>query len=178
MVEPIMFDDLKKEKPLKIKYITINDKQVEVKQYLPVNDKLNLIGNVLKGVAANEGDYAFPNAVQMDVYTILEIISHYTSIGFTDEQKADPAKLYDELEKYDIANMVIASIPKTEYQFVVDGIEQTIKAYYDYRNSVKGLLEDITTDYQNLNLEASEIQKKLGDPQNMAFLKDVMKKLG
>jgi hypothetical protein len=74
--------------------------------------------------------------------------------------------------------MIIASIPAAEYSFVVEGVNKTIEAYYNYRNSVKGLLEDITTDYKNLNLDATEIQQKLSDPQNLTLLKDVMKKLG
>ena len=32
--------------------------------------------------------------------------------------------------------------------------------------------------HTNLNLNASEIQKKLGDPENMALLRDVLAKLG
>jgi hypothetical protein len=48
MIQKIAFSDLKKENPLKIKVIKINDKDIEVKQYLPVNDKLQLITSVLQ----------------------------------------------------------------------------------------------------------------------------------
>lgn len=173
----ISFNDLKKENPLKIKMIKINDKEIEVKQYLPVNNKLNLITNVLQQVAGNE--YPFANPVQMDVYSALEIVYAYApDIEFTEEEKANPADLYDELEKQGIINAIVSAIPKTEYEFVIDGIEKTISAYYSYRNSVKGIIEDITTDYSNLDLDATNIQKKLSDPENLTLLKDVMKKLG
>jgi hypothetical protein len=33
-------------------------------------------------------------------------------------------------------------------------------------------------DYNNMSLDASEIQKTLADPENMALLKDVLAKLG
>ena len=33
-------------------------------------------------------------------------------------------------------------------------------------------------DYSNLNLDATEIQKKLADPNNMELLKSIMTKLG
>lgn len=177
MVEKIAFNDLKKEQPIKIKVIKINDKPIEIKQYLPINDKLNLITAVLQQVAQNE--YPFANPIQMDVYSTLEIIYAYApGVGFTAEEKADPAKLYDELEKNDIANMIISAIPKTEYEFVIDGIEKTVEAYYAYRNSAKGIIEDVTTDYKNLDLDATEIQKKIGDPDNLALLKTVVDKLG
>ena len=177
MVEKITFNDLKKELPLKIKVVKINDKQIEIKQYLPVNEKLALITNVLQNLAQNE--YPFANPVQMDVYTTLEIVYAYApGIEFSEEEKADPAALYDEMEKYDLANMIISAIPKTEYEFLIDGIEKTISAYYAYRNSVKGIIEDVTTDYKNLDLDASSIQKKLADPDNMELLKGVLDKLG
>lgn len=176
MAEKPIFNDLKKEIPLKIRSIKINDKEIEVKQYLSINDKLNLITNVLQQIAQNE--YPFANPVQMDVYTTLEIIYAYSNIEFTEEEKADPAGLYDELEKQEIANMIISAIPITEYKFITEGIEETIKSYYIYRNSAKGIIEDIVTDYSNLDLNATNIQEKLKDPENLNLLKDVMEKLG
>lgn len=177
MTQKITFSNLKKENPLKIKVIKINDKDIEVKQYLPVNDKLQLITSVLQQIAQNE--YPFPNPVQLDVYTVLEIIYAYIpGIEFTDEEKADPASLYDALEEQGIPNKVMEAIPRTEYEFLMTGIEDTITAYYNYRNSARGIMEDITTDYSNLNFDAEEIRKKLGDPENVGFLKEVMKKMG
>jgi len=177
MIENVAFNDLKKEQPLKIKVIKINDKEIEIKQYLSINEKLKLITAVLQQVAQNE--YPFANPVQMDVYTTLEIVYAYApGIEFSEEEKADPAALYDEMEKYDLANMIISAIPKTEYEFLIDGIEKTVNAYYAYRNSVKGIIEDVTTDYKNLDLDASSIQKKLADPDNMKLLKGVLDKLG
>ena len=177
MVEKITFGELKKEQPLKIKVVKINDKEIEIKQYLSINEKLKLITAVLQQVAQNE--YPFANPVQMDVYTTLEIVYAYApGIEFSEEEKADPASLYDELEKQEIPNMIISAIPKAEYEFVIEGIEKTVSAYYAYRNSVKGIIEDVTTDYKNLDLDASSIQKKLADPENMELLRGVLDKLG
>lgn len=177
MKEKITFNDLKKEQPIKIKMIKINDKEIEIKQYLSINDKLNLISRVLElTVAGNQ--YPFANPVQIDVFTTLEIIYAYAGIAFSEEQKENPAQLYDELEEQDLINIIISAIPQTEYEFLLEGIDKTIKSYYKYRNSAKGIIEDITADYSNLDLDATEIQKKIGDPNNMALLKDVLQKLG
>jgi len=177
MTQKIAFSDLKKENLLKIKVIKINDKDIEVKQYLPVNDKLQLITSVLQQVAQNE--YSFANPIQLDVYTVLEIIYAYApGIVFTDEEKANPATLYDALEEQGIPNRIMEAIPKAEYEFLMAGIEDTITAYYNYRNSARGIMEDISTDYSNLNFDAEEIRKKLGDPKNVGFLKEVMEKMG
>ncbi len=176
MVMKPTFNDLKMELPLKIKFIKIKDTDVEIKQYLPVNDKLELITRVLEQVAQN--DYPFANPVQMDVYTALEILYAYTNIDFSEEEKENPAELYDELEKQGIINMVVNAIPEVEYNFLVEGIEETIKAYYSYRNSIKGIIADTVTDYSDLELDAEKIRKELADPDNMTLLKDVLKKLG
>lgn len=170
----VTFDSLKINKSAEDKIIKINNKEVIVKQYLPINEKLNLISRILSAISGNE--YNFVNPVQLDVYTTIEVIKAYTNIDFAED--ADPAILYDELEQEEIANAVISAIPPVEYDFVVDGVQDTVAAYYAYQNSVLGILENVSQDYSNLNFEASDIQKKLADPDNLALLKDVVKKLG
>ena len=77
-----------------IKTIEFNEQTIEVKQYLPINDKLELISNVINS-AHDENNFA--NPVKVSVFTTLEIMYAYTNINFTDKQKEDPTKLYDML---------------------------------------------------------------------------------
>ena len=65
-----------------------------------------------------------------------------------------------------------------EYHEVLCGISDSIEAVYTYRNSILGILESISADYSQLNFDAEEIQKKLGDPNNMAFFFFFLTKLG
>ena len=69
-------------------------------------------------------------------------------------------------------------MPPSEYDNLIEDITSTIDAYYKYKNSALGILEAATTDYKNLDLEASDIQKKIADPDNLTLLKDVITKLG
>ena len=158
-----------------IKTIEFNEQTIEVKQYLPVNDKLELISNVIN---ASHDENNFSNPVKVSVFTTLEIMYSYTNINFTDKQKEDPTKLYDMLISSGLVAAVINTIPEAEHHEVLRGISDSIDAIYTYRNSVLGILESISADYSQLNLDAEEIQKKLGDPNNMAFLKEVLTKLG
>ena len=103
---------------------------------------------------------------------------HYTNINFTDKQKEDPVKLYDLVISNGLAKEVINAIPEEEFMEILKGVEDSVNAIYTYRNSVLGIMDTISADYSNLNLDATEIQKKIGDPDNMAFLKSVMNKLG
>ena len=158
-----------------IQYIEFNEQVIEVKQYLPVEEKLELITNVLE---LSHDQNNFSNPVKVSVYTILEIVEKYTNVNFTEKQKENPTKLYDLLVGNGFAAAVIKAIPEPEYNEVLTGIKQTIKSVYKYQNSVLGILDTISQDYSNLNLDATEIQKKLADPNNMELLKGIMTKLG
>ena len=171
----VPFTKLGLKKKEEIKNITINDQVIEVKQYLPISDKINIITNVIENSA---DDNNFANPVKVEVFANLEIMYAYTNISFTDKQKGDPTKLYDLLEENGIIAEVIAAIPENEYALLLGWIDETIEAFYTYRNSVMGIMEQISEDYSNLSLDATEIQQKLADPQNLELLKNVMTKLG
>lgn len=158
-----------------IKNIEFNEQIIEVKQYLPINEKLELISSVINS-AADENN--FSNPVKENVFLTLEILYHYTNINFTDKQKEDPVKLYDLVVSSGLVNKVTDLIPEEELDEVINGVAQSVKAIYTYRNSVLGILESISKDYSNLDLDATEIQQKLADPNNMALLKQVLTKLG
>lgn len=158
-----------------VKTIEFNEQSIEVKQYLPINDKLELIANV---VNASHDENNFANPVKISVFTTLEIMYAYTNINFTDKQKEDPTKLYDMLISSGIVEAIVNAIPEAEYHEIICGVSDSVNAIYTYRNSVLGILESISADYSQLSFDAEEIQKKLGDPNNMAFLKEVLTKLG
>ena len=171
----VSFTKLGLKKKEEIKNITINDQVIEVKQYLPISDKINIITNVIEN-SADDNNFAHP--VKVEVFANLEIMYAYTNISFTDKQKEDPTKLYDLLEENGVIAGVIAAIPENEYALLLGWIDETIEAFYTYRNSVMGIMEQISADYSNLSLDATEIQQKLADPQNLELLKNVMTKLG
>ena len=158
-----------------IKTIEFNEQMIEVKQYLPINDKLELISNV---VNASHDKNNFANPVKVSVFTTLEIMYAYTNINFTDKQKEDPTKLYDMLTSSGLVSAIVNAIPEAEYHEVLCGVSDSIDAIYTYRNSIMGILDNISTDYSNLSLDASEIHKNLADPNNMALLKQILTQLG
>lgn len=158
-----------------VKVIEFNEQMIEVKQYLPINDKLALISNVIN---ASADDNNFANPIKVSVFTILEILYTYTNINFTDKQKEDPTKLYDTLISSGFVTEVIRAIPEEEYHEVLCGVNDSIDAIYTYRNSMLGIMESISTDYSNLDLDATEIQKKLGNGENIDLLKEILTKLG
>ena len=171
----VSFTKLGLKKNEEIGILHINEQDIEVKQYLPINEKLELISSVINS-AADENN--FSNPVKENVFLTLEILYHYTNINFTDKQKEDPVKLYDLVVSSGLVNKITDLIPEEELDEVINGVAQSVKAIYTYRNSVLGILESISQDYSALNLDATEIQQKLADPDNMALLKQILTKLG
>lgn len=155
--------------------IEFNEQTIEVKRYLPVNDKLELISAVLNN-SADENNFA--NPVKVEVFATIAIVEAYTNISFTDKQKENITKLYDMLVSSELYNMILNAIPTHEISSLFDALNSTIDAVYKYRNSILGVLESVSADYSGLNLDALNIQKALADPENMSLLKDVINKLG
>lgn len=172
----VTFNKLNLIKNTEIKNIDINENIIEVKQYLPVEEKLELISYIVN--MAHDEDYNFSNPVKVEVFAGIGIIKYYTNITFTEKQLENPAKIYDLLNSNNVINNVIAAIPSNEYDELRAGIEDTIKSIYQYQNSVLGILDTIGQDYSDLNLEADTINKKLSNPDNMKLLRDVLAKLG
>lgn len=172
----VTFNKLNLTKNIEIKNIDINENIIEVRQYLPVEEKLELISYIVN--MAHDEDYNFSNPVKIEVFAGIGIIKYYTNITFTEKQLENPAKIYDLLNSNNVINNVIAAIPSNEYDELRAGIEDTIKSIYQYQNSALGILDTIGQDYSDLNLEADTINEKLSNPDNMKLLRDVLAKLG
>lgn len=171
----IGFTKLSLKRKNEIKILNINNVQIEIKQYLPINEKLDLISRVINGAHDQNN---FPNPIKIEVIGTLEIIMAYTNISFTEKQKEDIPKLYDLLEENGLIDEIISYIPKEEYDFIIKGIDETVDAVYTYNNSVLGILDSISQDYSNLEFDAEKIQKTISNPENLELLKDVLTKLG
>jgi hypothetical protein len=171
----IGFTKLSLKRKNEVKTITINNNQIEIKQYLPVNEKLDLIARVINGAHDQNN---FPNPIKIEVIGTLEMIMAYTNISFTEKQKEDIPKLYDLLEENGVIKDIISQIPEDEYNFIIDGINKTVDAVYTYNNSILGILEAVSKDYSNLDFDATQIQKKMADPENLKLVRDVLTKLG
>ena len=155
--------------------IEFNDQQIEVAQYLPIEKKLDLISDIIN---SSLDDNTYYNPCRIEIFMLTKIIEAYTNLTITDKQKEDIFKFYDQLVASGFAEKVLDNIPAVDYNFIHRSVTKTIKNIYQQKNSALGILESISTDYSNLNLDASEIQSKLADPENLELLRAVLTKLG
>ena len=148
---------------------------IEVRCYLPIQDKLTIIGNAIN-MAADKN--RFPNWMKIKMCLSLEMVYAYTNLTFTDKQKEDPAKLYDMLYSSGLLKDIMNNIAQNDIDVLMDGAKQIAEAMYAQMNSVYGIMESVATDYADVGSNAEKIQQNLADPNNLTLLKNVMTKLG
>lgn len=153
-----------------VKILEVNKQKIEIKQYLPVREKLDLISKVIS-LSFDENNYI--NPVKIDVFTAMEIIKFYTNITFTEKQKEDPIKLYDLLVSSKLYYQIIAEMPFAELDYLLNSIQKCIASIEQYKNSAMGILENISTNYDAVDFDLSNIQQKISDPEALATLKEL-----
>lgn len=172
----VTFTKLGLNKNANVDTITWNDQVIEVKQYLPMSEKLELVSTIINNSIDDNGYY---NPMRVYINTIIEVILTYTNITVTEKQKEDILKLYDLFVSSGLSGKIIGeTINPYEYQQIQKWVHETINSIYNYKNSVLGILDTISTDYSDLNLEANEIFTKLADKENLGLVRDVLTKLG
>ena len=152
--------------------VQIGEETIAVKQYLPIQEKLELIGNVV--MAAHEQDENYSNPVKANAYRDLEVVFAYTNITFTDKQKEDLPKLYDMLASTGVLQQIIKAIPEQEYAEICCGVWNSIEAIYKYQNSVLGILDNIKSNYNQTEFDVENLQKALADLGNSPIVKEIL----
>lgn len=143
----------------------------EVKRYLPIKDKLELVSNIINQSLDTNGFY---NPMRVRLYTVLEVVYAYTNLTFTDKMKEDAFKLYDTLVSTGIFEDIVNSIYASDWKEIQDGVWTTIEKIYQYKNSVMGVMENLSTDYSSLNFDLEEIQNNISNPENLTLLKEIL----
>ena len=75
---------------------------------------------------------------------------------------------------YQTISKILDCIPSSEKCVLQDGLNSILSELYAYRNSARGILESLSTDYNNLNLDIESLQEKIKDPENLQLLKDIL----
>ena len=171
----ISFNKLNLKPNISEKKVVFEGSEISVKSYLPVNEKLDLISRIINQSA---DDLKFYNVGKLEVFKVIFMIEYYTNIEFTDKQLENPGELYDILTTTGLANTIIGSIDLKEREFIERTLLDTVDSIYKYQNSVFGILDTITTDYDKLKFDTEELEKNISNPDNLKLLKDVVTKLG
>lgn len=135
-METVNFSDLGLSIKDKTRKLTIGDKEIEVLQYLPTNEKNTLIQLVLQQSEEN-GIY---NELALTVYFYTYVVFFYTNLEFTDEQKQDVSSTFDILDSNDVITKVIQLIPEEEWMELKEFIQVQKNTNMVYKKSAAYLI--------------------------------------
>lgn len=172
----IAFTKLQLQKNSNVRNWQVNEQTIEVKQYLPVEQRIELAKQVIQQVIDFNND--FLNEFVFHVYMDLAIVFNYTNLTFTDKQKEDLYKLYDLLAGSGFIVELKKQVDCNQTDDLEVYIYETLNSYYKYRNSVYGIMDSMNQNYSNLNLDINQLQDKISNPESLSTLKDVLTKLG
>lgn len=131
--------------------------KIEVLRYLPVEDKIDLIQVALQNAEQN-GVY---NDILVDMYFNLYIVFFYTNINFTDKQKEDLYKLYDQMQCSGLIDQVIANMDQSEYANLLTYLETIRDENLQYRNTAAAVLQSVIRDLPANAAAAAQIVNNL-----------------
>ena len=162
----VSFGTLKLKKQENTTTIKIADKDIEVLNYLPIEDKYDLIQATLQQSAEGIGF----NEILIEMNFYLNVVFLYSNISFTETQKEDIYKLYDILESNGIINEIVNAIPVQEFKNLMDSFDLEKKRVVRENRSSAGILNNIISKLPNKAQETSDILKNI----NFEDMKDVV----
>ena len=145
----ISFNKLGLKKDTNINTINIGECEIEVKKYLPIEDKMSLIELVVQDTM----EYGFINPLQLEKLFNLYFVYKYTNISFSEGNKKDEGALYDLLEANGVIDAVVQASPD-DYAYLFEKCEEYIDKYEQYQNSFYGMANRILNSVPETMTEA------------------------
>ena len=145
----------------------VNDFEFEVKKYLPMEDKIDLIQIALQK-AEEDGIY---NEMLLEVFFNLNIIYLYTDIEIPEEMREDELKLYDLLNSNDIIDCTIAFMDKEEYEELLNYLTTMKTNILTYKNTAASVIKSIIQDLPKNAEAAAKIVEEF-DPDKYKAVRD------
>lgn len=140
--------------PLEEKEITIGKLTFKVKPYLSVEDRTQIMQLAIQ--EAWEDDHV--NDVKMEAYADVFAIIYCTNIEFTDEEKADPIKIYDELQNAGLLEKIIEVLPNYWDYNYAHGLADARVGFIGWLNK---FLEQFPTYVEQLQNELKNIPPEI-----------------
>lgn len=157
----VSFTNLKLKPNINTSEVIYNDQKIEVLNYLPIEDKLDLIQITLQKSQTEDGSF---DPILTEAYFNLNIVYLYTNINFTEKQREDEMKLYNLLEGNGLLDEIIAAIPADEYNALVEYLNDTIENKINVSGNI-GLVVDRLLKELPVNAENAAAIIKEFDPE-------------
>lgn len=153
-----------------------NGSTIEIKKYLPIEDKNDLVQIALQKAEEN-GIY---NDIKLDMYFNLNIVYLYTNISFTEKQRENESKLYDQMQSNGLIAAVIAHMDADEYQSLLDYMDNIKNDRLQYSTTAGAVIQSIINDLPKNAQMAADIVNNFDATkfQNVKDMIDMAQKSG
>ena len=141
--------------------------KVEVLQYLPAQDKYDLLMITLQK-SLEDNIY---NEFKLNLYFELHLVYMYTNISFTEKQREDEFKLYDTLKSNGFYEKFFQVINEDEYNELFEQLNAIKNASFKNKRSVAGLIGEFINDLPT-NAEAAAKIVESFDPEQYKAVVD------
>jgi hypothetical protein len=157
----ITYSSLKLKTNEDIKTFKFEDKEIEVKQYITMKDAIDLVEITLQ--KSKEG--RIYNPLKVDMYYHLHLIYLMTNISFTDKQRENEDKLYDALLSNGIVDNMVANLPQSIYEGLLNKIEEKIDIELKYNTTAAAIISNIIEELPQKSQEAVDIMNQFNPEQ-------------
>lgn len=151
------------------------DIELAVRNYLPIDEKAQLIQFVVNG-AVDDATGTF-SPLRVEVFFSLGLCRWYGGISFEDVKPEEISSVYDALDQSGTIDAIARAIPEDEFAFMNDLVRDTIDDIARYNNSFAGVMQIASENTDALNNEVTEIMGKIKNGEGMeqlAVIKDVV----
>lgn len=138
----VSFNNLKLSTNKEVKIAEFNNTKIEVLQYLPVEDKNDLI-QITMQKSFMDGYF---NEILLDAYFHLNIIYLYTNLNITEKQREDELKLYDKIYSSGLLEVILEQLPEDEYKYIFNMLQEQTKDFLTYKNSAAAVVQSFIQD--------------------------------
>lgn len=160
-MEKINFSDLNLNMEIQFKEIEYNDYKLQIVKYLPCIEKNNILIVTLEE-SYEDGIY---NPFKLETFFHLNLILMYCqSIDYSDEDIADPLKLYDIYKDSGLLDIIIDAIEDEEYNELWNDLNALVEEKTKYNLSVMGIMNKI-------QLELPSMVEQLKNTENIDISK-------
>ena len=163
----VSYANMKLKTNTSVKTFEFGGQKVDVLQYLPAQDKYDLLMITLQK-SLEDNIY---NEFKLNLYFELHLVYMYTNISFTEKQREDEFKLYDTLKSNGFYEKFFQVINEDEYNELFEQLNAIKNASFKNKRSVAGLIGEFIDDLP-ANAEAAAKIVESFDPNQFKAVVD------
>lgn len=134
------------------------NKKISFYKYLPIESKYDIVMITLQE-SFEDGIY---NPIKLDMNFHVNLVFMYTDLIFTEEERSDIGKLYDEMKSTGFLDEFLRHINPDEYKEMQEDIEHISQLLIEYNSSTAGIVTKFINDLPT----NAEIMKEILDDFN------------